>query len=95
MSLKAIIAILAFFVFPSLGSSQEKVTLPFVAELRYEQLLADDNFVAIIGTTNSTPKILNTNSPMMLQQVWQIEQLKKPTSTLLNQIKTKLNETKV
>ena len=93
MSSKAIIAILTFFIFPSLGSSQEKVTLPFVAELRYEQLLADDNFVAIIGTTNSTPKILNTNSPMMLQQVWQIKQLKKPTGTLLNQIKTQLNET--
>lgn len=93
MNSKAIITILAFFACPSLGNSQESLALPFEAELRYEQLLTDGDFTVIIDTAKSAPKTLNTNSPMILQQVWQIYRLKKTTGTLLNQIKTQLNET--
>ncbi len=92
MNSKIIITILAFFACSSLGNSQENLGLPFEAQLKYEQLSSDDDFAAIIGTAKTVPKALNTNSQMMLQQVWQIEQLRKTTGALLSKIKTQLTE---
>lgn len=89
--MKILTFIITLLSLPTYGSSNDVLSIPPEVELSYEKLSKNDPFYIFSGINGSLPEKNNSNSSMMLQQVWKIKNFSKTTNELAQEIKNNIN----
>jgi len=76
---------------PTHGSASDVLSIPSGVELGYEKLSKNDPFYIVSGKNGILPERKNSNSSMMLQQVWKIKNFNKTTNELAQEIKNNIS----